>query len=45
MNSQHHLQRFFGRRGYLDEFRRPFSDAPVHAVQHPAMQADVEIGG
>ena len=41
---QHRLQRFVGRRGGFDELRRAFGAAPVHAVQHQAMQANVEIG-
>ncbi len=39
---QHRLQRFVGRRWYFDELRRPVNAAPVHAVQHQAMQVDVE---
>ena len=35
---QHRLQRFVGWRGYFDELRRTFGAAPVHAVQHQAMQ-------
>ena len=41
---QHRLQRFSGRRSNLDELRRSFSAAPVHAVQHLAAQVDVEVG-
>ena len=42
---QHRLQRFVGRRGYLHEFRRAFSAAAVHTVQHQAVQVDVQVGG
>jgi hypothetical protein len=41
---QHRLQRFIGWRSQLDELRRTVSTAPVHAVQHLAMQVDVQIG-
>ena len=42
---QHRLQRFIGWRGYLHELRRAFGAAPVHAVQHEAVNVDVEVGG
>jgi hypothetical protein len=32
------LQRFVGWRRYFDELRCTFGAAPVHAVQHQAMQ-------
>jgi hypothetical protein len=41
---QHRLQCLVGWRGYLDEFRRAVSAAPAHAVQHQAVQVDVEVG-
>ncbi len=43
--AQLRLKHFFGRRGQLHEFRRPVSAAPVHAVQHQAVQVDVQVGG
>ena len=42
---QHRLQRFTGWRRYLDEIRRAFSGASVHAVQHQAVKVDVQVGG
>ena len=36
------LQRLVGRRGCFDEFRRTVGAAPVHAVQHQAVQVDVQ---
>jgi hypothetical protein len=41
---QHRLQRFVGWRRYFDELRCTFGTAPVHAVQHQAMQMNVEVG-
>ena len=41
---QHRLQRLVGWLGNVDELRRPVNAAPVHAVQHQAMQVYVEIG-
>ena len=40
---QHGLQRLIGRRSHLDEDRVAFS-APAHAVQHQAVQVDVQVG-
>ena len=40
---QHGLQRLIGRRSHLDEDRVAFG-APVHAVQHQAVQVDVQVG-
>ena len=42
---QHRLQRFIGWRGYIDEDRGVVGTASVHAVQHQAVQVDVEVGG
>lgn len=42
---QHRLQRHVGRIGYFYEDRFVVGVAPVHAVQHQAVQVDVEIGG
>ena len=42
---KHRLQRFIGRRGHLDEDRLTVGAAPVHAVQHQAVQVDVQVGG
>jgi hypothetical protein len=42
---QHSLQRFIGWRRYLDEFRRAVGTRSVHAVQHQAVQVDVQPGG
>jgi hypothetical protein len=41
---QHRLQRFVGWCRYFDELRCTFGTAPVHAVQHQAMQMYVEVG-
>ena len=41
---QHRLQRIVGWRGYFYENRRAVGAAPVRAVQHQAVQVDVEIG-
>ena len=41
---QHRLQCLIGRRGHLDERRLAIGAAPVHPVQHQAVQVDVEIG-
>lgn len=42
---QHRLHRFVGRCGYPGEDRFAVSAAPVHAVEHQAVQVDVEVGG
>jgi hypothetical protein len=42
---QHRLQRFVGWLGHFDEFRGAARAAPVHTVQHQAVQVGVEIGG
>ena len=42
---QNRLQRLVGRRKGFDEFRRAVSVALVHAVQHHAVQVDVQVGG
>ena len=42
---QHRMQRFIGRRGHLDKQGLAFGAAPVHAVQHQAVQVDVQVGG
>lgn len=44
MALQHRLQRFVGWRRYLDEDGFTVGAAPVHAVQHQAVQVDVELG-
>ena len=41
---QHRLQRFVGRRGGFDECRRAVGVTPVHAVQHEAIEVNVEVG-
>jgi len=41
---QHRLQHLVGRRSYFDELRRAVGTTPVHAVQHQAMQMNVEVG-
>ena len=41
---QQRLQRFIGGCAYLDEDRLTLG-APVHAIQHQAVQVDVEVGG
>jgi len=41
---QHRLQHLIGRRGHFDEDRFAFGAAPVHAVQHQAVQVNVQIG-
>ena len=41
---QHCLQRLVGWRRCLDEFRRAVCATPVHAIQHQAVQVNVEIG-
>jgi hypothetical protein len=41
---QHRLQRFVGWCRYFDELRRAVGTTPVHAVQHQAMQMNVEVG-
>ena len=41
---QHRLQRFIGWRGDFDEFRSAVNATPAHAVQHQAVQVNVEIG-
>ena len=40
---QQRLQLLVGWRGYFDKHRRAVR-APVHAVQHQAMQVNIEIG-
>ena len=40
---QHRLQRHVARRGGFDELQRAVGTAPVHAVQHRAMQMRVEV--
>jgi hypothetical protein len=42
---QHRLQRFVARRGGFDELRRAVGTAPVHAVQHQAMQMYEQLRG
>ena len=42
---QHRMQRFIGRRGHLDKQGLAFGTAPVHAVQHQAVQVNVQVGG
>jgi hypothetical protein len=42
---QFRLQRFIGRRRYLDERRFTFSAASVHAIQDQAVHLDVQVGG
>ncbi len=39
------LQRLVGWRGHLDEFRRALDAAPVHTVQHQAVQVNVQVVG
>jgi len=41
---QHRLQRLVGRRGCFEENRRAIGAAPVYAVQHQAVKANVEVG-
>lgn len=41
---QHRLQRFVGWRAGFDEPRRAVGAAPVHAVQHQAVQVYFEVG-
>jgi hypothetical protein len=41
---QHGLQRCVGRRRDVDELRHTVGTAPVHAVQHQAVQVNVEVG-
>ena len=41
---QHRLQLLIGRLAHLDEDRRTVSAWPVHAVQHQAVQMDVQVG-
>jgi len=41
---QHRLQRLVGWGGHFDEDRFAFGVAAVHAVQHQAVKANVEIG-
>ena len=41
---QHRLQRLIGWRGHLDEGRLGCGAAPIHAVQHQAVQMGVEVG-
>jgi hypothetical protein len=41
---RHRLQRCVGRRRNFDEFRHSVGTAPVHAVQHQAVQVNVEVG-
>ena len=41
---QHRLRRVIGRRGHFDEDRLTIA-APIDAVQHQAVQVDVQVGG
>ena len=41
---QHRLQRFIGWRRYRDVFRRAVGTLSGHAIQHQAVQVNVEIG-
>ena len=40
---QHRLQRLVGLLGNFDELRRPVNAAPVHAVQHHAVQMCFQV--
>nr|WP_234413820.1 hypothetical protein [Ideonella sp. A 288] len=42
---QQRVQLVVSGRGHLDEGRHAVATAPVHAVQHQAVQVDVEVGG
>ena len=42
---QHRLHPLVARRGHFEESRHTVFAAPVHAVQHQAVQVDVQVGG